>query len=213
MHRTQLYLDGELYDRLSSLAKRQGRTMSDLVREALETVYGAGHSESRKHFGGYFGPMARSRGPRRHRGAREKAATGYAAATPPDLTSVLFDSDVVIEILRGQQLIIRQATELEQAGVLTYFTPITVAEVYAGVRPGEESLTEAFFRARGEALLDGECGRLAGRYLSRYARSHGVEIADALVAAAANTLGFRLWTLNRKHYPMDDLRFFPPAET
>ena len=45
-------------------------------------------------------------------------------------------------------------------------------------------------------------------YLARYAKSHSVEIADALIAAAAATSGLRLWTLNRKHYPMQDLRFF-----
>ena len=37
---------------------------------------------------------------------------------------------------------------------------------------------------------------------------HGVELADALVAAAATTSGVRLWTLNRKHYPMPDVRFY-----
>ena len=37
-----------------------------------------------------------------------------------------------------------------------------------------------------------------------------MEIADALVAAAASLSGMRLWTLNRKHYPMEDVRFFEP---
>jgi hypothetical protein len=59
-------------------------------------------------------------------------------------------------------------------------------------------------------VIDSNVGRQAGWYLARYAKSHGLEIADALVAAAAVTAGYRLWTLNRKHYPMDDLRFFSP---
>jgi len=50
-------------------------------------------------------------------------------------------------------------------------------------------------------------GRRAGTYLSRYSRSHGVQIADALVAAAASVAGLRLWTLNRRHYPMSDIVF------
>jgi predicted nucleic acid-binding protein len=94
--------------------------------------------------------------------------------------------------------------------VPTFCTPIAWAEIYAGVRPGEEDATRRFFEARGELALDGRVGRQAGRYLARYASSHGVELADTLIAAATTTAGLRLWTLNRKHYPMEDLRFFDP---
>jgi predicted nucleic acid-binding protein len=59
-------------------------------------------------------------------------------------------------------------------------------------------------------VLDGVAGRKAGSYLARYARSHALEIPDALVAAAATTSGLALWTLNRKPYPMPELRFFEP---
>ena len=60
-------------------------------------------------------------------------------------------------------------------------------------------------------MLDARVGRQAGEYLARYAKTHGVEIADALIAAAASVAGLRLWTLNRRHYPMKDLRFYEPA--
>jgi predicted nucleic acid-binding protein len=83
--------------------------------------------------------------------------------------------------------------------------------VYAAVRSGEEAATRAFFDARGEVVLDAKVGRQAGEYLARYAKSHGVGLADALIAAAASVAGLRLWTLNRRHYPMADLRFYEPA--
>ncbi len=83
-----------------------------------------------------------------------------------------------------------------------------MAEIYAGIRPGEEALTQAFFDARGEILLDSLVGRVAGSYLARYAGSHGLELGDALIAAAATTSGVRLWTRSRKHYPMADLHFY-----
>lgn len=102
------------------------------------------------------------------------------------------------------------ARALEGSGVPTYCTAIAWAEIYAGLRAGEEPLTEAFFDARGEIVLDGRTGRRAGAYLARYARSHSVELGDALVAAVATSSGFLLWTLNRKHYPMPDVRFFEP---
>jgi len=39
--RTQLYLDEAVHQRLTRLAKQQGRTLSELVRDALARVYGA----------------------------------------------------------------------------------------------------------------------------------------------------------------------------
>ena len=40
MIRTQLYLDESMHARLRRLARRQGRSLSDLVRDALRRVYG-----------------------------------------------------------------------------------------------------------------------------------------------------------------------------
>jgi predicted nucleic acid-binding protein len=123
---------------------------------------------------------------------------------------VLLDTDVVIELLRGNPVVKEHADTLRLSGVPTFCTAVTWAEVYAGLKPGEESATEAFFEARGEVVLDSAAGRQAGRYLVRYARSHGLEVPDALVAAASTTSGLRLWTINRRHYPMTDVRFFEP---
>lgn len=47
MVRTQLYLDEALHQRLRDLADRQGRTISDLVREALARAYGTGQEDPR----------------------------------------------------------------------------------------------------------------------------------------------------------------------
>ena len=47
MVRTQLYLDDEVHRRLRELAHRQGRTVSDLVREAVARAFGAGDIDQR----------------------------------------------------------------------------------------------------------------------------------------------------------------------
>ncbi len=47
MHRTQLYLDSATHARLKAAAKRRGRTLSELVREALALVYGSTHTQER----------------------------------------------------------------------------------------------------------------------------------------------------------------------
>lgn len=84
------------------------------------------------------------------------------------------------------------------------------AEIHAGLRSGEEALTQAFLTQRAEVVIDAHTGQQAGQYLARYARSHGLEIADALIAAAATTSGLALWTQNRRDYPMPDLQFYSP---
>lgn len=154
--------------------------------------------------------MARPKGSRRHARVRETPASRYTTETAEGLAGVLLDSDVIIEILRGRKGIAEATRALEVASVQTYCTPIAWAEIYAGLRPGEEPVTRAFFEARAHIALDAHVGRRAGSYLARYARSHSVEIADALVAAAAAGAGLRLWTLNRRHYPMPDVQFYDP---
>lgn len=152
--------------------------------------------------------MAGPRRSRQHLRVREKPATQYSSASRETaLSGVLLDSDVVIEVLRGRRTVIDALRRLEQDGVPTFCTAVTWAEVHAGLRRGEEQVTLQFLEARGEVVLDARTGQRAGEYLLAYARSHGVELADALVAAAAATSGLALWTLNRKHYPMRDLRF------
>jgi hypothetical protein len=45
MVRTQLYLDETVHRHLRKLARQQGRTLSELVRDALVRAYGAGTDE------------------------------------------------------------------------------------------------------------------------------------------------------------------------
>ena len=152
--------------------------------------------------------MARPQRYRRHQRVREAASQRYAPGSPPPaVAGILLDSDVIIDALRGRREISDGIRAVERRGVPTYCCAISFAEIWAGVRSGEEAIADAFFHARGEVVLDAAVGRRAGAYLSRYSRSHGLQIADALVAAAASTAGLRLWTLNRRHYPMSDLAF------
>lgn len=124
--------------------------------------------------------------------------------------TILLDSDVVIENLRGTASIVttlHQALERENS---FFITPITWAEIYAGIRTGEERAVEIFFGATPCISITEEIGKKAGEYLSAFSRSHGVKIADALIAATAFDEELSLFTLNRKHYPMTDIEFYTP---
>ena len=76
------------------------------------------------------------------------------------------------------------------------------------MRPNEEDGTRKLFRLMQCLEISDAMGEIAGGYLKVFARSHGLEIADALLAATARRHGLRFWTKNKKHYPMADLVFF-----
>lgn len=44
MHRTQLYMDEGLFQRLATMSREKKTTISDLVRKAVEKVYGGQQS-------------------------------------------------------------------------------------------------------------------------------------------------------------------------
>jgi predicted nucleic acid-binding protein len=123
--------------------------------------------------------------------------------------SVLVDSDVLIEVSRARNTaIVSRWLALGASGELVLYSPVSAAELWAGARPNEHDVTSNLFGSLTCVPIDEDAGRRAGAYLQRFAKSHGVEIADALIAAGAVQNQARLWTLNRKHYPMKDLSFF-----
>jgi predicted nucleic acid-binding protein len=126
------------------------------------------------------------------------------------LAEILLDSDVIIAWLRGQDPFVRVFPELLGEGQVLAWTPVSVAEIFAGARRREERQLENLFLVLETLALSGPIGRKAGRYLSAYSRSHGVELGDALIAATAHANAVPLWTLNRRHYPMRDIQFFSP---
>ncbi len=123
--------------------------------------------------------------------------------------TVLVDSDILIEVSRGRNAgIISKWTELSNSDAAVLYSPISVAELWAGARPGEHNALNNLFRALICIPIDADTGRQAGAYLREYRKSHGVEIADALIAAGAQANHALLWTQNRKHYPMKNISFF-----
>lgn len=123
--------------------------------------------------------------------------------------TVLVDSDILIEVSRGRNVrLVSTWMELSTSAAAVLYSPVSVAELWAGARPTEYEALNNLFRSLTCTPIDEEAGRRAGSYLRQYRRSHGVEVADALIAACAVANAARLWTRNRKHYPMKELSFF-----
>lgn len=123
--------------------------------------------------------------------------------------SVLVDSDILIEISRERnQDVLIKWTQLAESGTAILCSPVSSAELWAGALPREHEATVQLFRTLLCAPIDYETGRQAGDYLRQYRKSHGLELSDALIAAAAVINRAELWTRNRKHYPMKELNFY-----
>lgn len=115
---------------------------------------------------------------------------------------VIVDSDILIWLLRGDESVKARFKEL--AGAMDgemYISPIQIAEVRAGMKDRELRKTEELLEAFPVLEIDAPVGACAGDILRRYAPSHGVTLADALIAGTAMCHRMKLWTMNRKHYP------------
>jgi predicted nucleic acid-binding protein len=125
------------------------------------------------------------------------------------LKSVLIDSDILIEVSRARDdVILARWDELSRGDSALLCSPVTVAELWHGARPREHPTLNALFAAVQCIPIDINIGQRAGDYLRQYAKSHRVELGDALIAATASVHGLELWTRNRRHYPMKDISFY-----
>jgi predicted nucleic acid-binding protein len=122
---------------------------------------------------------------------------------------ILADSDIIIEVLRRRDdSVLSRWSEVVTSEAEIVCSPITQAEVWHGARPSEHVAIFELFETVACVPISGEIGRTAGDLLRRYAKSHGLGLGDALIAATTLRSGAALWTRNRKHYPMPELSFF-----
>lgn len=123
--------------------------------------------------------------------------------------TVLIDSDIFIEVARGRDAdVVSGWMKLIESDAAVLYSPVSVAELWAGARPKEHNALNQLFAGLSCVPIDEEVGRRAGLYVRDFKKSHGVAIADALIAASAILNSAELWTRNRKHYPMKELAFF-----
>ncbi len=112
----------------------------------------------------------------------------------------LVDTDVMVDFLRGQSMAVAFVCEHSTRIVLS---SVVAAELYSGARGNAEltALDEllSLFRI---IPLSRDIARIGGLFKRDYSKSHGVGLADAMVAATAVAENADLKTLNVRHYPM-----------
>jgi predicted nucleic acid-binding protein len=114
--------------------------------------------------------------------------------------SVLLDSDVIIDYLRGLPA---AGDYVNGLAVTPTCSEVTRVEVLRGVRTHERRVPERFLATIRWAVVDEDISRLAGELGRRFRQSHGaIGTADLVVAATAKQLEIPLGTLNVRHFPM-----------
>lgn len=124
--------------------------------------------------------------------------------------TVLLDTSVLIDVLndlRGRRELLHK---LVTDGHKLACCAITVAEVYAGMRPREARATEEFLSTLGYFETDRHTAQRAGLLKFTWARKgHTLGLPDVLVAAVALQHGLVLATGNERHFPMPELKLLP----
>jgi predicted nucleic acid-binding protein len=112
----------------------------------------------------------------------------------------LFDTDILIDYLRGYSAAV---TVIETHISEAYISVMTVAELYQGVRDGDErTKLGATVSAFTILSITRDIAEQGGLFSRDYRVSHGCGLADCIIAATADSHGLVLSTLNQKHYPM-----------
>jgi len=112
---------------------------------------------------------------------------------------ILCDTDVIIEILKGNEKIIKtiESIGLENIAI----SSITVMELYFGALNKKElDKIKKHLKALNIVHFDNDVSELAVSMIESYSKSHGLQIPDAIIAATTLLLEMKLLTLNLKDF-------------
>jgi predicted nucleic acid-binding protein len=120
---------------------------------------------------------------------------------------ILVDTDILVDFLRGH---VKAVTFVNRYSNRIILSSIVVAELFAGIKGDAEQVAlQDFISLFRVVSVNSEIAKAAGLYKRDYGKSHGVGLADAILAATAKSENMELKTLNIKHYPM--LKDLKPA--
>ena len=122
----------------------------------------------------------------------------------------LFDSTDLIYVLRNQPEAVRISRLAAGSFDKLYTSAMNVAEVFSGMRRGEEEKTERLIESFTVLPVTKEIARAAGHLKLEWARKgRTLSVQDMIVAATALEHSLMLVTHNRKDFPMEGLVFWP----
>lgn len=128
---------------------------------------------------------------------------------------VLIDTDVIINFLRGRD---EEASFFHRVLVGEEFSAcyaaITEVELYsaAKINQRQSESIQMLMNNLHRVGISSPVAQLAGQLLGKFRKSHGLEIADAIIAASTIIQGACLVTENTKHFAfIPGLIITPPS--
>ncbi|MGB8261987.1 MAG: type II toxin-antitoxin system VapC family toxin [Terracidiphilus sp.] len=121
---------------------------------------------------------------------------------------VLFDTTVLIDLLHRRAEATALLRQLAGRGADLLISTVTVGEIYAGIRAGEQALTASLLGSFSAIPLSEEIAKRAGELVSsrRLAgRTHSLD--DMMIAATALEFGCELATSNRRDFEVPGIVF------
>ena len=122
----------------------------------------------------------------------------------------LLDTSVIIDAINDRRGRRQLLNGLLDRGNTLGCCPINMAEVYAGLRSGEERSTGNFLRSLDLYPLTWPVAELAGLLKRDYGRKgKTLNIGDVIIAATAIRHSLTLLTDNVRDFPMKELSLYP----
>ena len=126
------------------------------------------------------------------------------------MREVLIDTNILVDHLRGKP----EATHFLISSITSQnkvlCSVITRIELMCGMKTSEESIINKLLQTFEEIEVTKKVAIVAGSYMNKYAKSYGINAADAIIAATAKYYNANLYTLNLKHFPMKDINVEAP---
>ncbi len=119
---------------------------------------------------------------------------------------ILLDTSVIIDALRIRRGRREFLDQRNQAGDTLACSAVSVAEVYAGMRPNEAAATEEYIENLVCIEVTQEIARTAGSLKYAWERKGvTIDIPDAIIAATTLNFNLYLATDNLRDFPMPEL--------
>jgi len=118
------------------------------------------------------------------------------------LEKIVLDTNILIEILKGNEAVTRKLESLETDFCIS---SITTMELYYGALNKAELFQLKKFISLFEVIeLSENISSISTELIFEYAKSHNLAIPDSLIAATAINYNLKLYTLNLKDFRFID---------